>query len=217
MTSSSTLLFVLVALAALTPVSSRAQSSVQSGSHLGKTLPERGPAHEDEHIVMPRFPRGWDQLSMEPGAVEIVEYAPKGQTLATWRDKITLEIHHDSNTLPLDAFQRRALAQVRENCDGVIEGKLQFGMNNGFPSGFWSLGCKKDKRGNFGEVRYTKAVQGQSTLYMLSRSWRVPAFNDETVPVDQAQVQDAVAFLASSVVCANAVQHPCPNEAAASK
>ena len=137
-----------------------------------------------------------------------MEYVPQGQSATNWREKISLEIHHDTNTLPIDAFQRRALGQMRENCSGVVEGRLQSGLNNGFPSAFWTLGCKRAKRGNYGETRYTKAVQGSFTLYMLSRTWRTTPFTQDP-PIRQADIEDALTFLTSSVVCANDARHPC--------
>lgn len=185
-----------------------AQGSVTGGSNLGKAAPGRQ-VLDDEHIAMPYFPSGWIELSKQPGAIEVVEYVPQGQTAANWREKISLEIHHDTNTLPIDAYQRRALGQMRENCLGVVEGRLQSGLNNGFPSAFWTLGCKRDKRGDYGEMRYTKAVQGSVTLYLLSRSWRTPSFT-QAPQIRQSDIDDAVGFLTSSVVCANAAQHPCP-------
>jgi hypothetical protein len=193
-----------------------ATGGAASGAHLGKALPPRQ-VFGDERLVMPQFPSGWIEQPAQPGSIEVVEYLPKGQTVANWRDKITLEVHHDSNTLPLDAFQRRALGQMRENCEGVVEGRLQTGLNNGFPSAFWTLGCKRDRRGNFGETRYTKAVQGANTLYLLSRAWRTASFDDGQPPIGQQQVDEAVAFLTSSVVCANAAQHPCPASGPAKK
>ena len=205
--------FVLSVVLSLTiTCSARAQSPAVGGSNLGKAAPGRQ-VLSDEHIVMPRFPSGWIELSKQPGSIEVVEYVPQGQTAANWREKIVLEIHHDTNTLPIDAFQRRALGQVRENCDGVVEGRLQSGLNNGFPSAFWTLGCKREKRGAFGETRYTKAVQGSATLYMLSRTWRTPPFA-QAPQIPQSDIDEAIAFLTSSVVCANAAQHPCPKPAA---
>jgi hypothetical protein len=186
----------------------QAQSSAVGGSNLGKAAPGRQ-VLDDEHIVMPRFPTGWVELSKQPGSIEVVEYVPQGQTAATWREKVSLEIHHGTNTLPIDAFQRRALGQMRENCAGVVEGRLQSGLNNGFPSAFWTLGCKREKRGSFGETRYTKAVQGSATLYMLSWTWRTAPFAD-TPQIRQSDLDEAMAFLTSSVVCANAARHPCP-------
>lgn len=188
----------LCVLLALSPSASRAQN----GAHPS--------ARHDEHIVMPKFPAGWIEQTPTAGAVEIVEYLPHDQTEATWREKITLEIDHNSTTLPIDAFQRRALAQLRETCTGVIEGKLQTGVNNGFPSAFWILGCKQDKRGTFGELRYTKAVQGKEAMYLLSQVWRTPVYPDGTPPVTQQQADEAVAFLSSAVVCADSADHPCP-------
>jgi hypothetical protein len=164
---------------------------------------------------MPQFPTGWMQQPPQTGAIEVVDYYPSGQAPGNWTDKISLEIHHRSNTLPIDVFQRRALTLMRETCGGVIEGRLQTGLNNGFPSGFWTLGCKKSKEGNYGEVRYTKAVQGYDTLYLLSRSWRTAPFANGAPPVTQQDAEAAVAFLTTSVVCAESANHPCPGAKAA--
>ena len=58
---------------------------------------------------MPKFPSGWAQ--QEPpqiGDIEVVDYYPNKQTPTTWTDKITLEIHHHSNTLPVDVSSSAA-------------------------------------------------------------------------------------------------------------
>jgi hypothetical protein len=177
--------------------------------HLGKSLPERE-IQPDEHLAMPKFPSGWQRYLAQSGTIEVFDYLPKGQTAATWRDKITLEVHHDTNTLPLDAYQRRALGQVRENCDGILEGRLQTGVNNGFPAAYWMLGCKRSKHGDYGEIRYTKAIQGGNTLYLLSRAWRTPVYDDAGPQIDSSELQSVKDFLGSSVVCASEGQHPCP-------
>lgn len=181
-----------------------------SSQHIGKALPQQD-VHPDEHLAIPMFPNGWTRSVTQSGSIEVSEYMPQNQTASTWRDKITLEIHHGSNTLPLDAYQRRALGQVRENCDGILEGKLQTGMNNGFPAAYWMLGCKRDRRGNWGELRYTKAIQGGDTLYLLSRSWRTPVYAEDGPPLPPSVINEARDILGSAVVCApSAGQHPCP-------
>lgn len=207
----------ILALAFLTSLLPAQVFGQTAQTHLGKTLPQRGPAHTDEHIVMPQFPNGWVQQPTQTGAIEVVDYYPTGQTDTTWTDRITLEVHHRSNTLPIDVFQRRALSLMRENCVGVVEAPLQTGVNNGFPSAFWILACKKNKEGNYGEVSYTKAVQGYGTLYLLSRSWRTQPFANGAPPVPKSQIDAAVNFLTTSVVCAESAQHPCPTTKSARK
>ena len=197
---------IAAAVCALAPTAAWAQ---QSGQHLGKSVPERE-IHPDEHLAMPLFPSGWQRYLTQTGTIEVFDYLPKDQTAATWRDKITLEVHHDTNTLPLDAYQRRALGQVRENCEGILEGHLQTGVNNGFPAAYWMLGCKRDKRGGWGEIRYTKAIQGGETLYLLSRAWRTPVYDDAGPQIDPSELKAVKDFLGSSVVCASTGQHPCP-------
>ena len=208
-TSMNTMRMKLIIILALFAPAAGAWAQARNDQHIGKSLPPRQ-THTDEHLVMPLFPAGWNEKVAQKGAIDLIEYVPKEQSLAAWSEKITLEVHHDTNTLPLDAFQRRALGQMRANCDGVIEGRLQSGLNNGFPSAFWNLGCKRDRRGNFGETRYTKAIQGSDTLYLLTHAWRTPPFSESGPALSPQTIEAVVTFLTSSVVCANGAQHPCP-------
>lgn len=154
----------------------------------------------DERLAMPQFPVGWVEAFNRAGEQEMVEYVPPGQTASNWQRKIIVEVYHNFENLPLDTLQRRAASQNRDSCKGVVEGKFQSGVNNGYPSAFWTLGCKRDKRSGLGEARYTKAIQGGSGLYMLTQVWRTPAY--DTVPNISAQeVEGVMAFLMSSVVC----------------
>ncbi len=174
--------------------------------------PQRKPVAA-ERLSMPLFPSGWAEVFHEYGPIEIVEYVPEGQTAANWRDKITLQVFHELNDLPLDAIQRRMQGQNRNRCTGVIEGQLQSGLNNGFPSAFWTLGCRylKDMgSANLGETQYSKAIQGSTALYVISRMWRTPAFGDDGPAIDAQDIGDGVAFLTTSIVCVpGSAEHPC--------
>ena len=99
-----------------------------------------------ERLSMPLFPGGWIEAHTQRGAHEIVEYVPEGQTAKDWAEKIRIEVYYELNSLPVDTLQRRAVAQTRDACTGVVEGKLQTGLNNGYPSGFWTMGCKRDRQ-----------------------------------------------------------------------
>jgi len=211
---------LILLIAALIAVSTAAPAQVSdaptSPSHLGKDLAAR-PTSAGERLAMPNFPAGWVRASTpsapQSGPVEIYEYIPKNQSPQNWQDKITLEVHHGANTLPIDAYHRRALGGLRENCQGVFEGRLQTGVNNGFPAAYWTMGCKRYARGNYGDMRYTKAIQGGETLYLLSRTWRTTAYDDNGPPVSPSAIEEARVFLGSSVAC-NSAQHPCPKDQA---
>jgi len=164
-----------------------------------------------EHLVMPEFPRGWTESRTVTGQTEVADYIPPGQDPKAWKDKITLEVHHAAKNLPLDVYERRALSQARANCDGVIEDRLQSGVNNGYPAAFWRLWCKQEKDANFGETIYTKAIQGGQALFILTRAWRMPPFGDDgPTTLSRQESNDAVSFLSSAVLCADSSPHPCP-------
>lgn len=166
-----------------------------------------------ERLVMPLFPAGWTEAVKEAGNIELVEYLPVGQTPNTWQDKIVLQVYHDLNNLPLDAIQRRTQGQNRNRCTGVIEGPFQSGLNNGYPTAFWTLGCRYVNANGYGETQYTKAIQGETALYVLSRIWRTPAFGGDGPAIDPANINDGVAFLTTSIVCVpNSADHPCSTD-----
>jgi hypothetical protein len=152
------------------------------------------------------------------GERELIEYVPAGQTAASWQRKIIIETYHNLTNLPLDTLQRRAAAQNRDACDGVVEGKFQSGMVNGFATAFWTTGCKRDRRLGTGEARYTKVIQGGTGLYLISHTWRTAPYLKGEPNIDPRDIDSAMAFLTSSIVCdpANARQ-PCPAEAPAQR
>jgi hypothetical protein len=170
------------------------------------------PASAEERLSMPKFPAGWIEAFARQGQQELIEYVPLNQTAANWQRKISLEIFRDWKNLPLDSLQRRAAAQNRESCDGHIEGKFQSGVNNGYPSAFWTLGCQRSKISGVGEVRYTKVIQAKQGLYILSDMWRVPAFPAGSPGISPQEIQEAMDFLTSSIVCdTTSPQSPCPS------
>ncbi|MBL8629920.1 MAG: hypothetical protein JNM81_09850 [Rhodospirillaceae bacterium] len=174
------------------------------------TVPPQKPLSA-ERLAMPLFPAGWKEVVTDRGNIDVIEYVPNGENITAWRNKITLEVYHEMNTLPLDAMQRRAQGQNRDACEGAVEGRFQSGMNNGYPSAFWVLGCKRNRDSGMGETRYTKAIQGSQRMYILTRAWRTPAFGDNGPEIPQRALEDAVAFLTTTVACSDDdSKHACP-------
>ena len=186
-----------------------AQAEAQTAPQIS---PDRKPLAA-ERLIMPLFPSGWVEVHRNTGAIEVVEYVPEGQSAANWQDKILLHVYSDLNSLPLDAIQRRTQGQNRNRCTGVIEGQLQSGLNNGYASAFWTLGCRYIKSvdgSGLGETQYTKAIQGETSLYVLSRALRTPTFGESGPAISAAAINYGVAFLTTSVVCVpDSEQHPC--------
>jgi len=168
-------------------------------------------AQAQEQLSMPQFPAGWTEAFSRGGDQEMVEYVPPGQTQENWQKKISLEVYHDLKNLPLDTLQRRAAAQNREVCTGPVEGKFQSGVNNGYASAFWTMGCQRLNTSGMGETRYTKAIQATAGLYLLTYIWRTPAFGKAGPSIAPQDITEAMSFLTSSVVCNTALaQSPCP-------
>jgi hypothetical protein len=163
-----------------------------------------------EELAMPLFPAGWVAFAGSANNSDIIEYFPEGESAGNWQSKISIETYRRLN-LPLDTLQRRAVAQARDSCDGIVEGKFQSGLNNGYPSAFWTLGCKRERRTGSGETRYTKAIQSTDTLYVITRAWRSKAYGDSGPELPEKSVQEGLAFLTNTVVCERgSTIHPCP-------
>ena len=162
------------------------------------------PVWAEEELAMPQFPGGWIEVYSKHGGEDVAEYVQPGQTAENWQRKIVLDVHHDLKNLPLDALQRRAAGQNREACTGIREGVFQSGVNNGYPSAFWTLGCERDKASGFGETRYSKAIQGATSLYVLTYIWRTPPFIKTSPAISAKDIETAMTFLTTSVVCDNA-------------
>ena len=164
---------------------------------------------EPEQLVM-QFPPMWTKVFSRQGQEQMDEYTPMGQSKDSFQDKLTVEVYHKLN-LPLDALQRRAVAQTHDACNGTVEGKFQSGVNNGYASAFWTMGCKQLKRTSFGETRYTKAIQSGDTLYVITRIWRTKNYDDKGPNIAPQSIQDAMGFLTGAVICQKgSTQHPCP-------
>lgn len=172
-------------------------------------IPQQKPL-SGERLSMPLFPAGWKEVSTNRGNIEVLDYVPANETITAWRNRITLEVYHELNTLPLDALYRRTQGQNRAACEGTIEGQFQSGVNNGFPSAFWILGCKKNRDNGMGETRYTKAIQGGSRVYILTRAWRTPAFGEQGPDIPKREIEDAMALLTTTIACVDgAAKNPC--------
>lgn len=182
---------------------------------LGLSLFFAAAAHAEEKLAMPMFPGGWIEAFARRGDQEVVEYVPPGQNAESWQRKITIEVYRDLKNLPLDTLQRRAAAQNRDACTGVREGAFQSGVNNGFASAFWTLGCERDRASGFGETRFTKAIQGAAQLYLLSYVLRTQPYGKAGPGLTPHEVDEVMAFLTSSVLCDPARgPSPCPAEPA---
>jgi hypothetical protein len=181
-----------------------------SGTLAQMTIPQQKPL-SNERLSMPLFPAGWKDVTTNRGNIEVLDYVPANETVTAWRNKITLEVYHDMTTLPLDALYRRMQGQNRDACQGTVEGKFQSGLNNGYASAFWTLGCKRNRETGVGETRYSKAIQGDARVYILTRAWRTPAYGDEGPNVPRRELEDAMAFLTTAVACVDGdTTHPCP-------
>lgn len=181
------------------------------------TIPQQKPL-SNERLAMPLFRAGWKDVTTNRGNIEVLDYVPNGETVTAWRNKITLEVYHDLTTLPLDALYRRMQGQNRDACQGTVEGKFQSGLNNGYPSAFWTLGCKKNRETGVGETRYTKAIQGDARVYILTRAWRTPAYGEQGPDMPRRELEDAMAFLTTAVACVDGdATHPCPATSAPKK
>lgn len=160
-------------------------------------------------------PDGWTETHrQESGGVRVLHLMPADQDPDDWRDMMTVQILKTADPPTLEDLYARAVASYDAECTHSLGGTLQTGEANGYPTGFWTLGCSHNAGmpGAMGETSFFKAVRGGEGMYVVQRAWRLPAFDAQSgPPIPQEAQQEAIRQLQGAVVCVpgNAA-HPCP-------
>ncbi|MBB4265595.1 hypothetical protein [Roseospira visakhapatnamensis] len=157
-------------------------------------------------------PTGWREVHrVERDGLSVRHLVPPAQGGETWRDMITVQVLRTARPPTLEDLHARALAGYRADCDGARGGALQRGESNGYPTGFWVLGCPTNTRTGRGETAFFKATLGEQAVYVLQRVWRTDPFSPGAdAGIDAAARREAIALLKAARVCRpGSTAHPC--------
>ena len=132
-----------------------------------------------------RVPFGWVKIQESTTAnLHLSEYVPADSPVASddslqWQQKISFEAM-SAKGLPDPLEFTNGWAQEQASlCDEFRDHPVFSGFENGYPTVVRLLECGRNKRTNRPLVTMIKVVQGKTTLFTVTRIWRVSAADDD--------------------------------------
>ena len=133
-----------------------------------------------------------------PGGSYIIEFLPRGQALASWREMLTAQgFQGQTASAPVVALELLG-RQIRQICDHRPFSRER--IQEPAPDHYTVLaiiGCSRLRadrptgvRKGEGEFGLYLAVRGKRDLYVVHRSWRGPGFDSAVLPVAQAALDE---------------------------
>jgi hypothetical protein len=137
------------------------------------------------------------------GAVDMVEFVPKGERVDDWTAMVTVHVLHDLDNADGAAFAGSIRTGWEGACkDSKVE-QLEDGKVNGFPFVLWRFVCPLNPQTGKPESMWFKAISGADALYSVQY-----AFRAEVTPEREREALD---YLAKASACdTRKAEHPCP-------
>ncbi len=172
------------------------------------------PAEKSEKLLA-EVPAEWQKIiDRKVGELHMVEYYPPGAD-DNWAQKLTVEALSGKD-LPDPLIYVAGLAEEQQGlCDHFRDNAVFAGFENGYPTAVNILQCGRSKSTGRPVVTMVKIIQGNESLYTVSRIWRLPEIaanlSDTTPEVDAAELGAWAQTLRKVQVCDTALAaHPCP-------
>jgi hypothetical protein len=158
------------------------------------------------------LPTGWTRHDPSAGQdVHHGDWLPRGQTLARWTDRITLQIVPELAGKEPRTFLDQITNLRGEICDGVFATEVETAVLNGFPTGFRIIACTRDVRTGAGAIAVLRVVTGNRALYVSQRVFQVSPFAPGGLPVSGEALEAARAAIAYGLPCRRGDPlRPCP-------
>lgn len=182
---------------------------VSASLHASAAEPRRG-----EGLEVSR-PPGWVvHHDTHTAVLEEVFLVPPGQEGTGWRDMVVFREVKNMGRANPRAVLEQSVTEARAGCPDLVTRPIQEGRVNGYPGAFLLVGCPGGKDGQ-GEVNLVKVVAGNTNLYMVQRTWRVPAFTLDAPPVDSRTLDIWTRYLSMQKPCdMDTSAHPCEGQGA---
>lgn len=170
---------------------------------------------EPSEKLLAEVPEQWQKIvDRKVGDLHMVEYYPPGAD-DNWTQKLTVEAL-SGRDLPDPLIYVTGLAEEQRGlCDNFSDNAVFAGFENGYPTTVNILQCGRSKSTGRPVVTMVKIIQGNKSLYTVSRIWRLPAIaaDIDTPPeVDSAELGGWAQTLRKVQVCDPRLDaHPCPN------
>ncbi len=168
----------------------------------------------DELVFVP--PTGWHpahQRATDDGYE--ITYVPDGETAADWteatRAQIFFNLSENKPELTPADFVENLQRYYEQSCQKVDASPVSSWNDHGYTAAIRMIVCDRQRGESLGSVSMIKIMRGGTSIFMLDRSWRGPAFEIDTMPVPQETLDAWSDFLARSFLCNRKnPETPCP-------
>ena len=160
------------------------------------------------------LPLGWGKRTEAADALgHHGDWLPEGQSLADWRDRITVQVVPElAGEPPLDFLDRMADLRA-QTCAHMFATEVENTSLNGFAVGLRVIACTRDMRTGTGEVIVMRALSGARALYVIQRVFRVAPFQAPAFPLSGEALDRARAAIEFGFACQRgSAERPCPAE-----
>lgn len=102
---------------------------------------------------------------------------------------------------------------AREDCDGFNHYNTFSGLENNYPTSVRLFVCNRNLATEQGEVTLIKAIRGNDYFYVITRTRRIAAVDDQTdsPPIAEEEMAAWSLYMRGVSVCDPRVEdHPCP-------
>jgi hypothetical protein len=167
---------------------------------LGGPLAAQDAGEEFIFPVLPGYPTAGTQTKQDN--VVTTTWLPNGETADNWTDMMMSVVFPGSKEQPQDyeATQEKAWMP---NCALLSVKQLSTGVEQGYPTALWQVGCANNPATGKPEYAWFKAILGNDSLYVMSRTFRFDLSSD--------QQKAAVLSVNSAIVCGTKPGDPkCP-------
>lgn len=137
--------------------------------------------HKQE-LVRFGIPEDWVQaFRTQNGNMLITEYVPKGETVADWKEMITMQTFIGGLNTTANQFAGTMRAGWLKACPGGSAFPGRNGKENGYNFAFWLQSCGNNPKTKQPEITLLKVIQGNDNFYVMQKAWKyMPEKNEVT-------------------------------------
>ena len=161
----------------------------------------------EEHLKA-EIPEGWARvLNSNTGNLILAEYIP-ADSPDPWQQKLSIEVMSGSNLPDPLGFTAAWAQDQSELCEKFEDHPIHSGFENGYPTVVRMLVCGENKRTGKPLVTMIKVIQGNESLYTITRIWRL-----EELPLPQNEIAAWSSALRKTIACDPTLPaHACPTQ-----
>lgn len=175
----------------------------------------------DTERLLVEVPEGWLKVvDRKVGTLQMAEYYPAKvleNSAEDWQQKLSIEALSGSD-LPDPLIYAQGLVEEQEKvCNKFSDNAVFAGFENGYPTVVHMLQCGQSQVTGRAVVTMLKIIQGNQSLYTVTRIWRLPPpappMAADTIAIDQAELGAWSQALRKVTVCDPSLPaHPCPED-----